>query len=124
MAQVTKVELIDDLSGDKADETVTFSLDGVVFDIDLSANNAGILRDIFEDYVNAGRKVSKLAPASARRNTSVSTRQSRDQTAAIRRMGPQGRSYRLRPWPDLRDGDGRLPGGEPQSGGSGVTEDA
>jgi hypothetical protein len=84
VAQVTKVELIDDLSGDKADETVTFSLDGVVFDIDLSANNAGILRDIFEDYVNAGRKVSKLAPASARRNTTVSTRQSRDQTAAIR----------------------------------------
>ena len=83
MAQVTKVELIDDLSGDKADETVTFSLDGVVFDIDLSANNAGILRDIFEDYVNAGRKVSKLT-SSGRRNTTVSTRQSRDQTAAIR----------------------------------------
>jgi len=54
--------LIDDLSGDKADETVTFSFDGGVFDIDLSANNAGILRDIFEDYVNAGRKVSKLTP--------------------------------------------------------------
>ncbi len=84
MAQVTKVELIDDLSGDKADETVTFSLDGVMFDIDLSANNAGILRDIFDDYANAGRKVSKPAPSSARRNTTVSTRQSRDQTAAIR----------------------------------------
>jgi nucleoid-associated protein Lsr2 len=69
VAQVTKVELIDDLSGDKADETVTFSLDGVVFDIDLSANNAGILRDIFEDYVNAGRKVSKPASSPARRNT-------------------------------------------------------
>jgi hypothetical protein len=85
VAQVTKVELIDDLSGDKADETVTFELDGVVFDIDLSANNAGILRDIFEDYVNAGRKVSKLTSSPARRNTSMSTRQSRDQTASIRR---------------------------------------
>jgi hypothetical protein len=84
VAQVTKVELIDDLSGDKADETVTFGLDGVVFDIDLSANNAGILRDIFEDYVNAGRKVSKLTPTAVRRNTTASTRQSRDQTAAIR----------------------------------------
>jgi hypothetical protein len=84
VAQVTKVELIDDLSGDKADETVTFELDGVVFDIDLSANNAGILRDIFEDYVNAGRKISKLT-SSPGRNTSMSTRQSRDQTAAIRR---------------------------------------
>ena len=84
MAQVIKIELIDDLSGDKADETVTFSLDGVVFDIDLSANNAGILRDIFEDYVNAGRKVSKPASSPTRRNTTISTRQSRDQTAAIR----------------------------------------
>jgi hypothetical protein len=83
VAQVTKVELIDDLSGDKADETVTFGLDGVMFDIDLSANNAGILRDIFEDYANAGRKVSKLASA-ARRNTTTTMRQSRDQTAAIR----------------------------------------
>jgi hypothetical protein len=84
VAQVTKVELIDDLSGDKADETVTFSLNGVVFDIDLSANNAGILRDIFDDYVNAGRKVSKPTASSARRNTTVNTRQGRDQTAAIR----------------------------------------
>jgi hypothetical protein len=84
MAQVTKVELIDDLSGDKADETVTFGLDGAVFDIDLSANNAGILRDILGDYVNVGRKVTKLTPSAARRNTTASTRQSRDQTAAIR----------------------------------------
>jgi hypothetical protein len=84
VAQVTKVELIDDLSGEKADETVTFGLDGVVFDIDLSANNAGILRDILGDYANAGRKVSKLTPSSARRNTTASTRQNRDQTAAIR----------------------------------------
>jgi len=84
VAQVTKVELVDDLSGDKADETVTFGLDGVVFDIDLSANNAGILRDIFEDYVNAGRKISNPTPSAARRNTTASTRQSRDQTAAIR----------------------------------------
>jgi hypothetical protein len=84
VAQVTKVELVDDLSGDKADETVTFGLDGVVFDIDLSANNAGILRDIFGDYVKAGRKVNTLTTSSPRRNTTATTRQSRDQTAAIR----------------------------------------
>jgi hypothetical protein len=49
-----------------------------------ASNNAGILRDIFEDYVNAGRKVSKLTDSAARRNTTTSMRQSRDQTAAIR----------------------------------------
>ena len=62
---LTKVELIDDLSGEKADETVTFGLDRVVYDIDLSANKAGDLRDIFGDYVNAGRKVSELTASSS-----------------------------------------------------------
>ena len=62
---LTKVELIDDLSGEKADETVTFGLDRVVYDIDFSANKAGDLRDIFGDYVNAGRKVSELTASSS-----------------------------------------------------------
>ncbi|MGH3548006.1 MAG: Lsr2 family DNA-binding protein [Pseudonocardiaceae bacterium] len=63
--------------------TITFGLDGVVFDIDLSANNAGISPDIFRDHLNAGRKVSKLT-LSVRRNSTASMRQSREQTAAIR----------------------------------------
>jgi hypothetical protein len=57
VAQVTKVELIDDLSGDKADETVTFSLDGVVFDIDLSAN------EVAPGVVEFEVAVPRLTPA-------------------------------------------------------------
>jgi len=36
MAQKTIVSLIDDLSGEEADETVRFGLDGAQYEIDLS----------------------------------------------------------------------------------------
>ena len=44
MAQKTVVLLSDDLDGGTADETVTFALDGVSYEIDLSAANAAMLR--------------------------------------------------------------------------------
>jgi hypothetical protein len=90
MAQVTTITLTDDMTGDPADETVTFGLDGSEYVIDLSANNAGILRDILGDYVTHGRKVGKLtaASASSRRN---GTRASvdREQSRAIREWARQ-----------------------------------
>ena len=84
---VRKVEttLVDDMTGEAAEETVSFSLDGVEFEIDLSANNAGVLRDILVDYANAGRKVSKrTAVSNTRFRSSATPRGNREQTAAIR----------------------------------------
>ena len=43
MAKRTVVVLEDDLDGGPADETVTFALDGVSYEIDLSSSNAGIV---------------------------------------------------------------------------------
>lgn len=57
MAQKTLVILEDDLDGGAADETVSFSLDGVAYEIDLSAKNAGKLRDGLATYVGSGRRV-------------------------------------------------------------------
>jgi hypothetical protein len=57
MAQKTQVVLIDDIDGGPAEETVTFSLDGVSYEIDLSAKNAATLRDAFAPWVGAGRRV-------------------------------------------------------------------
>lgn len=57
MAQRTILELVDDLDGGNADETVTFSLDGVEFEIDLSADNAARLRDALAEYVGHARRV-------------------------------------------------------------------
>ncbi len=45
MAQIREVRLIDDLDGESADETVEFGIDGKNYEIDLSKDNAGKLRD-------------------------------------------------------------------------------
>ena len=57
MAQKVTVLLVDDIDGGSADETVSFSLDGVSYEIDLSAKNAGKLRDAFAQYVGQARRV-------------------------------------------------------------------
>jgi len=56
MARTTKVILTDDIDGPPADETVSFSLDGVSYEIDLTGDNAARLRDAFAPWVGAGRR--------------------------------------------------------------------
>jgi hypothetical protein len=56
MAQKVQVILLDDLDGGSADETVGFALDGISYEIDLSAQNAAELRDAFARYVGSARK--------------------------------------------------------------------
>lgn len=58
MAQ--KVTLVDDLDGTPIDDnggTVSFSLDGATYEIDLSSDNKKKLHDALEDYIDAGRRV-------------------------------------------------------------------
>jgi hypothetical protein len=57
MARKTYVELIDDISGDKAEETVSFALDGVAYEIDLSEENAEKLREELGTWVGKARRV-------------------------------------------------------------------
>jgi hypothetical protein len=54
--QKRRVELIDDLTGKTADETLTFGLDGRLYEIDLSASNAEKLRRALAKFVVAGRR--------------------------------------------------------------------
>src|SRR5690625_8030019 len=56
MAQKVRVLLIDDVDGTDAEETVTFALDGVTYEIDLNAKNAGKLRDAFAPWVGSARR--------------------------------------------------------------------
>jgi hypothetical protein len=70
MAQKVQVVLVDDLDGGPADETVTFSLDGVSYEIDLSHDNAAALRDHLAVYVGHGRRVG----SAGRRTTSRARR--------------------------------------------------
>ncbi|MCW2805665.1 MAG: hypothetical protein QOF52_1218 [Propionibacteriaceae bacterium] len=57
-------ELVDDLDGTDADETVTFSIDGVSYEIDLASHNAESLRKGLEDYVTNGRRIGGRAKRS------------------------------------------------------------
>jgi hypothetical protein len=56
MVQRRVIELLDDLDGGEADETVRFAADGRDYEIDLSAKNARKLRAVFRPYVSAGRR--------------------------------------------------------------------
>ncbi len=79
MARKTFIELIDDIDGSKADETVTFSLDGVGYEIDLNSENAQKLRDELGTWISTARRVS------GRRTTrSASSSSSSEETARIR----------------------------------------
>lgn len=61
MAKQTVVTLIDDIDGKPADETVTFALDGVSYELDLTNKNADKFRGLFQDYIAAGRKTGKVS---------------------------------------------------------------
>ncbi len=56
MAQKVQVLLVDDIDGGAAEETVTFALDGVQYEIDLTAAHASELRDSFARWVGHARK--------------------------------------------------------------------
>lgn len=69
MVQKYVVELLDDLDGSDATDTVAFALDGVSYAIDLSDANATKLRDAFSSYVNAARKADSSTRAAKPRAT-------------------------------------------------------
>lgn len=56
MARTTVVVLEDDLDGASADQQITFALDGVAYEIDLSNANADRLRGLLEPYVSKARR--------------------------------------------------------------------
>jgi hypothetical protein len=66
MAQKVQVILVDDVDGGQADETVNFALDGVNYEIDLSASRARELRKDLEPWVSKARKVGSRGSRSGR----------------------------------------------------------
>jgi hypothetical protein len=58
MAQQVNIVLVDDIDGSTAEETVSFALDGKEYEIDLSAKNAGKLRDALAPYVGHARRAA------------------------------------------------------------------
>ena len=56
MAREVIEKLTDDLDGGEADETVSFTLDGASYEIDLSKKNAAALRKSLDRYIKAARR--------------------------------------------------------------------
>jgi hypothetical protein len=87
MARKVQVILSDDLDENlPADETVSFSLDGTSYEIDLADKNAKEMRDAFSRYVSAARKVGRGGRSSGGGNRARGTggRMDREQAGAIR----------------------------------------
>jgi hypothetical protein len=88
MARKVQVILSDDLDENlPADETVSFSLDGTSYEIDLSEKNAEEMRDAFSRYVQAARKVGRgggRPSGGGRSRATGGGRMDREQAGAIR----------------------------------------
>jgi Lsr2 len=84
VAQRTIVELIDDLDGGQADESVSFSLDGVEFTIDLSKDNADKLRGLLAEFVEHARKTGGRKQRVTGAKTTVKAGGDKAQNQAIR----------------------------------------
>lgn len=75
--------LVDDVTGETADETVRFGLDGKHYVIDLSEANAKELREAFAGYIESGRRDQGGNVGNTRKTAARSTGD-RDQSLAIR----------------------------------------
>ena len=91
MAQKTIVTLVDDLTGEVAENisTVEFALDGKAYELDLTDENSTKLRDALAQYVNAARKIggrrrSGARPGRAIKSTSHTTGYNRETLKSIR----------------------------------------
>ena len=89
MATVTRTYLVDDLDGsEEGVENVQLALDGTKYEIDLSAANAGRLREKVERFVNAASPVKAAAKSTpvkrAARAKAAPVPSNRDQIQAIR----------------------------------------
>ena len=76
MAQRVNVELIDDLDETPAAETVSFALDGVSYEIDLSEGNAAKLRDALAPYLGHARRTGGRRGGASRGSNGASPRSS------------------------------------------------
>jgi nucleoid-associated protein Lsr2 len=84
VAQRTIVELVDDIDGSEASESLSFSLDGVEYSIDLSQDNASELRERLAVFVAKAQRVGGRKQRGSGAKTAVQAGGDRAQNQAIR----------------------------------------
>jgi len=72
MAQKVQVILVDDVDGGEADETVSFALDGISYEIDVSETNAEAIREALAPWVGHARKMGGRSTARSRSSATKS----------------------------------------------------
>lgn len=82
MAQKVLVEMLDDIDGSPATQTVPFGLDGATYEIDLSEGNAAALRENLARYVAASRRTGgrKIRVATGQPTTASTADRERSRT--------------------------------------------
>ena len=88
MATRTVVTLVDDVDGGVAEESLSFGLDGVEYEIDLSTEHAEALRDALAPYVAAARRTGGRRSRGSR----ATSRRSVSKLTPARAPAPSGRS--------------------------------
>lgn len=66
MVQRVVTEVIDDVDGSAAQETIRFGIDDTQYEIDLSRVNAERLRELLRPWADSARRVGKNGRAGAR----------------------------------------------------------
>jgi hypothetical protein len=94
MAKKTQIVLIDDIDGGEAGDTVTFGIDGHVYEIDLSLEHEKELREGIAKFVGAATRLGNWSLRSGRRGAEHASRRSpvgvnRERNKAIRDWAEQ-----------------------------------
>lgn len=66
MAQKVHVILVDDVDGGAADESLTFALDGINYEIDVSSANAEAIREALSPWIEHARRIGGRATGRGR----------------------------------------------------------
>jgi hypothetical protein len=84
VATETFTRLIDDLDGAKAERTVSFSLEGRSFDIDLSKKNIAALEKALAPHIGATRRGDRPARRGRTQRSGSTTRGTKTDLSAVR----------------------------------------
>lgn len=107
MAKQTITTILDDIDGSDAEETVTFALDGIGYEIDLNAKHAGELREFLSKYMDAGTRIGRVEGRNAQLTRHVPSVY-RPQTAESREWNQKVRAWAVNNGWELSD-RGRIP---------------
>jgi hypothetical protein len=100
MAQRQVTVFTDDVTGEELEdgETITFALDGMEYEIDLSGEHAEQLRDALAPYVRSGRRISGRASRGSRSAGSAARRAADPGSSSRSSSGGEHDTRAIREW--------------------------